>query len=116
MDTVDSPAIELFWKTFDVPALCYRILKMVKEPAELGRMYDVEVLSAQLQDFKLRIEFKTTEETYINLIYNLDNRAEDAIYFLGQMGASLSDLKPCIGKKYKVFYESPFSVVIINEE
>lgn len=118
MDTLSpvyKDSIELFYKSFDVPKLVYEILSRVKEPAEPGRMYNATITKAEVADFRVRIEFKTDEETYINLVYNLENRLSAADDFLGRTGCTLNNVSPCVGRKFQIYYESVFNVVLLKE-
>lgn len=108
-------SIELFEKTFDVPKLVFEIVSMIKNPATCGKLYDVEVVNVKMEGFKLRIEFKTNEDTYFTQGFNLENRLDVADEFLGNMGVSLQSVNSLKGRKFKVFYENMFRTVVLGE-
>lgn len=114
LPVVYKESIELFEKTFNVPKLVFEIISMIKNPAACGKLYDVEVVSAKQEGFKLRIEFKTNEDTYFTQAFNLEERLDAADEFLGQLGCSLLTVNSIIGKKYKVFYENIFRTIILG--
>lgn len=107
-------SIDLFQKTFDVPKLVFEIISMIKNPATCGKLYDVEVISVKQEGFKLKIEFKTNEETYFTQAFNLEVRLDAADSFLGRLGCSLNTLNSIVGKKYKVFYENLFNTIVLG--
>ena len=108
-------SIDLFYSTFDVPKLCFEIISRVKNPATCGKLYEVEVISAKMEGFKVKIEFKTNEDTYFMRVFNLENRLDAADEFIGLMGASIKTLDSLIGKRYKVYYENVFNTVILGK-
>jgi len=108
-------SIELFEKTFDVPKLVFEIVSMIKSQATCGKLYDVEVVNAKMEGFKLKIEFKTNEDTYFTQAFNLENRLDIADEFLGNMGVSLQSVNSLKGRKFKVFYENIFRTVVLGE-
>lgn len=111
---VYKDSVELFSKTFDVPKLVFDVISMIKNPADCGKLYDVEVVSAKQEGFRLKIEFKTNEDTYFTQAFNLEVRLDAADDFLGQLGCSLATLDSIKGKKYKVFYENVFKTIILG--
>jgi hypothetical protein len=109
-----NESIDLFYKTFDVPKLVFEIISNIKNPAACGKLYEVEVVSAKQEGFRIKIEFKTNEDTYFTQAFNLENRLDSADGFLGQLGCSLSTINSVIGRKFKVFYENPFNTIILG--
>ena len=114
LPTEYNESIELFKKTFDVPKLCYEILSLIKHPAKEGKLYDVEVVSAKFENFKVSVEFRTNEETYFTMNYNLQTRLDAADEFLGRMGTNTQKIREIEGKKFKVFYQDMFNCIILN--
>ncbi len=107
-------SIELFEKTFDVPKLVFDIVSMIKNQAECGKLYEVEVVGVKMEGFKLKIEFKTNEDTYFTQVFNLENRLDAADEFLGNMGVSLQNVDSLKGRKFKVFYENIFRTIVLG--
>lgn len=110
-----NESIDLFYKTFDVPKLCFEILSKVKNPATCGKLYDVEVVNVVRELFKIKIEFRTNENTYFDMVFNLENSLERAETFCGQMGFSIDKIEECKGAKYKVFYANMFDTVMLSK-
>lgn len=115
MNKIYNESIELFYKTFDVPKLCFEILSKVKNPAVCGRLYDVEVVNVTRELFKIRIEFKTDEDTYFDTVFNLENTLEKAEEFCGTMGYSIDRIEDAKGNKYKAFYANMFETIILEK-
>ena len=109
-----NDSIKLFYETFDVPKLCFDVISRIKNPAACGKLYEVEVVSAKQEGFRIKIEFKTNEDTYFVQAFNLENRLDSADGFLGQLGCSLQTLNCVVGRKFKVFYENPFNTIILG--
>lgn len=109
-----NESIDLFYKTFDVPKLVFDIISNIKNPAECGKLYEVEVVNSKMESFLLKIEFKTDQDTYFTQAFNLENRLDSADSFLGQLGCSLATVNSVIGRKFKVFYENPFNTIILG--
>ena len=114
MNEIYNESIELFYKTFDVPKLCFEILSKVKNPAVCGKLYDVEVVNVTRELFKIRIEFKTNEDTYFDVVYNLENSLEKAEEFCGSMGYSIDTIENAKTNKYKVFYANMFETIMLG--
>lgn len=114
MNDIYEKSMELFYKTFDVPKLCFDILSRVKNPATCGKIYDVEIVNVTKEMFRIKIEFKTNENTYFEVIFNLENSRDRADDFCGQMGFTVDKIENAKGKKYKVFYANMFEVVILK--
>lgn len=113
---VYNDSIKLFYETFDVPKLVFDIVSRIKNPAVCGRLYDVEIISIKQEGFRIKIEFKTNENTYFTQTFNLENRLDAADDFLGKLGCSLSNMETVRGKKYKVFYENLFNTIVLGEQ
>lgn len=109
-----NDSIKLFYETFDVPKLVFDIVSRIKNPAICGKLYDVEVVSVKQEGFKIKIEFKTNEDTYFTQNFALDNRLDAANDFLGKLGCSLKTLDSIKGNKYKVFYENVFNTIVLG--
>lgn len=111
---VYKDSIELFEKTFDVPKLCFDILSRVKEPATCGKLYKVEVINVVNELFKLKVEFKTDENTYFDVVYNLENSLSKAEDFCGSLGCTINSLDSIKGRRYKVFYANIFETIVLG--
>lgn len=109
-----NDSMKLFYETFDVPKLVFDIVSRIKNPAVCGRLYEAEVVSIKQEGFRIKIEFKTNEDTYFTQNFALDNRLDTAIEFLGDLGCSLQTLDSIKGNKYKVFYENVFSTIVLG--
>lgn len=114
LPSIYNDSIELFYKTFDVPKLVFSILSKIENPAVCGRLYEAEIVDVKMEGFRLKIKFKTNEDTYFWRNFNLEERLDAADEFLGQLGTTLSDVDRIIGRKYKVFYENIFNTVILG--
>lgn len=110
-----NESVDLFYKTFDVPKLCFEILSKVKNPATCGRLYDVEVINVTRELFRIKIEFRTDESTYFDMVFNLESSPDRAENFCGQMGFSIDKIEQAKGKKYKVFYANMFETMILGK-
>lgn len=108
---VYKDSIELFEKTFDVSQLVFDIITRVKNPATPGKLYVAEVVSVKNDLFKVKIEFKTEENTYFDTVLMENN----AIETIAKMGFSLNNTDDMIGCKYNVFYENTFKVEILGK-
>lgn len=110
-----NESVDLFYKTFDVPKLCFEILSKVKTQATCGKLYDVEVVNVTRELFEIKIEFKTDENTYFDIIFNLENSLGRAEEFCGQMGYSIDKIEESKGAKYKAFYANMFDTIILGK-
>ena len=104
-------SIDLFEKTFDVPKLVFDIVTRVKNPATPGKLYVAEVVSVKNDLFKVKIEFKTNENTYFDLVL----MEERSIETVAKMGFTLKNADDMIGCKYNVFYENVFKIEILGK-
>ena len=110
-----NESIALFEKSFDLPVLVFDILSRVKESAVCGKLYESEIISVTKELFKIKIEFKTDENTYFDAIFNLENSLERATEFIGQLGYSLNNIESAVGEKYKIFYGNLFNIIILGK-
>lgn len=111
---VYNDSIALFEKTFNVPQLVFDIISRVKNPAVCGKLYECEVVSATRELFNIRFEFKTDENTYFDVLFNICNSLERAEEFTGNLGCSLDNVESVTGNKYKIFYANTFNVIILG--
>lgn len=110
MNEIYNESIDLFYKTFDVPKLCFEILSMVKTDAVCGKLYNAEVVSAKSELFKVRIEFRTEENTYFTVALSFENADE----FCYNLGCNKENVESVIGNKYKVFYANIFDTIVLG--
>lgn len=108
-------SIELFNKSFDVPKLVFDIVTRIKEPAVEGRVYDAEITSAKMENFKLTIEFKTEENTYFTVIASMDTRMEYVDELLAGLRCNICNVDMLPGCKFKVYYENMFKTYVLGE-
>ena len=111
LNEIYKDSIDLFEKTFDVPKLVFDIVTRVKNPATTGKLYVAEVVSVKNDLFKIKIEFKTEENTYFEVVFMEDK----AIESVAKMGFTLNNVDDMVGCKYKVFYENVFRTEILGK-
>lgn len=105
-----------FSETFDVPTLCKEIIERIKTPAETGKMYKVECVNVKKSNLSnIEIEFRTTENKYINMKFNLDNGFDRCINFLSTLGTDYQNVENVKGNKYEIFYQDSWNMFIIKK-
>ena len=105
-----------FSETFDVPTLCKEVLERIKTPAETGKLYEVECIGfSKKSGFSMEFEFKTNENTYITMKYNLDNNFDSCMNFLTSLGVSYQTVESVKGNRYTVFYQDKWNMFVVKK-
>lgn len=103
-----------FKDTFDVGQICYDLIQRIKEPAVSGKIYDIECTKAERKDGVISFEFRTSENKYIDIKFNLLSAFDRTLDFINSLCIDLDNIDTVKNKRYNAFYKDEWNLIILK--